>query len=311
MLRQAAAGVLSESFGPWYAGGNDGNGRPPGAESLATLAAGLREAGLTTPGGLPFTARILREALLKPTVAGLAAVHEHNRDTGEVTVTIVRAGWEPILDVTTWEAVKARLTDPARLTHNGNTVKHLGSQIYLCGKCGHTVRAKKGRRGAPIYTCPGCWGTGRLIAGVDAVVTAHVLARLERPDLADLLRPAPAAGVDVAALRKRREKLEAIGKAAARMFALGEIPEAEYAEAARTRKSELDKIAAALAVPAETDPLAEFRDAPDAGEVWRGLPLARRRAIVRLLVQVRLLPSKPAGRPGTIRPESVEITARV
>jgi hypothetical protein len=71
--------------------------------------------------------------------------------------------------------------------------------------------------------------------------------------------------------------LEARGKAAARMFALGEIPEAEYAEAARVRKAELDKIAAELATPMAADPLAEFRDGANAGEVWRGLSLARKR----------------------------------
>ena len=114
---------------------------------------------------------------------------------------------------------------------------------------------------------------------------------------------------DVAALRKRRTLLEARGKAAARLFALGEIPESEYREAARARKAELDKIAADLAVPADADPLAEFRDTPDAGETWRGLSLARRRAVIRLLVRVRLLPSPPTG-PGKFRPDTVKVTER-
>jgi site-specific DNA recombinase len=94
----------------------------------------------------------------------------------------------------------------------------------------------------------------RLASGVDDYVVAHLIARLERPDLADLLRPAPSAGVDVAALRKRGTVLEERGKAAARLFALGEISESEYATAARVRKTELDKIATQLAVPAEGRP---------------------------------------------------------
>jgi site-specific DNA recombinase len=166
------------------------------------------------------------------------------------------------------------------------------------------------KRRAPAYVCTGCRKVRRLASGVDGYAVAHLIARLERPDLAGLLRPAPSAGVDVAALRKRRTVLEERGKAAARMFALGEISEGEYAEAARVRKTELDKIAAGLAVPAEADPLAEFRDAPDAGEVWRGLSLARRRAVLRLLLRVRLLPSPPTG-PGKFRPETVEVTERV
>ena len=57
VLRQAAAEVLSENFRPFYWQDYDGNGRPPGAESLTTLAAGLREAGFTTPGGKQWSAK--------------------------------------------------------------------------------------------------------------------------------------------------------------------------------------------------------------------------------------------------------------
>jgi len=313
VLRQAAAEVLSENFRPFYWQDYDGNGRPPGAESLTTLAAGLREAGFTTPGGKQWSAKMLREALLKPSVAGLVVVRERDQERNE-TVSLQPAGWEPIFDRYTWEAVRAKLTDPARLTHTGNVPRHLGSGIYECGCCGTPVKANSGsksKRRAPAYVCPlpGCRKVRRIASGVDDYAVAYVLARLERPDLADLLRPAPSAGVGVAALRKRRTVLEERGKAAARLFALGEISESEYAEAARVCKTELDKIAADLAVPAESDPLAEFREAPDAGEVWQGLSLARKRAVLRLLLRVRLLPSPPTG-PGKFRPETVEVAER-
>jgi site-specific DNA recombinase len=309
VLRQAAAEVLSEGFGLWYL---NGPGRPPGAESLTTLAAGLRDAGITTPGGKQWSAKMLREALLKPSVAGLVVVHERDQDRND-TVSLQPAGWEPILDRDTYDAVCAKLTDPARLTHKGNVPRHLGTGIYECGNCGSPMKVNSGsrsKRRAPGYVCPGCRKVRRIASGVDGYVVAHLIARLERPDLADLLRPAPSAGMDGAALRKRRTVLEERGKAAARLFALGEISESEYAEAARVRKTELDKIAADLAVPAESDPLAEFRDAPDAGKVWQGLSLARRRAVLRLVLRVRLLPSPPTG-PGKFHPETVEVTERV
>ena len=303
VLRQAAAEVLASIWDPAL-------NRPSGGESLASLAAGLREAGITTPAGKPWTAKMLREALLKPSIAGLAVVHERHRDTGEHRISLQRAEWPAIIDRDTWDAVCAKLRDPARLTSKGNTPRHLGTGIYTC-HCGAPVKVHSGgRRRQPAYVCNGegrC--VRRLASAVDAVAVAHVIARLERPDLTSLLRPVPAAGVDVAALRKRRTVLEARGKAAARMFALGEIPEAEYAEAARVRKAELDKIAAELATPTAADPLAEFRDGADAGEVWRGLSLARKRAVLRLLVQVRILPSAPAG-PGKFHRETVEVTER-
>jgi site-specific DNA recombinase len=310
VLREAAAELLSENFRPFYL---QGPGRPPGAESLTTLAAGLRDAGITTPGGKQWSAKMLREALLKPSIAGLVVVHERDQDRND-TVSLQPAGWEPIIDRETWEAVGAKLTDPGRLTHTGNVPRHLGTGIYECGACGGPVKINGGsrsKRRSPSYVCPhpGCRKVRRLASGVDDYAVAHVIARLERPDLADLLRPVPSAGVDVAALRKRRALLEARGKAAARLFALGEISESEYATAARVRKTELDKIAADLAVPAESDPLAEFRDAPDAPGVWQGLSLARKRAVLRLLLRVRLLPSPPTG-PGKFRPETVEVTER-
>ena len=151
VLRQAAAEVLSENFRQFYWNSYDGKGRPPGAESLITLAAGLREAGITTPGGKQWSAKMLRESLLKPSVAGLVAVHERDQDRND-TVSLQPAGWDAILDRETWDAVCAKLTNPARLTHTGNTPKHLGSGIYECGKCGGPVKGSSGgRRRAPVY----------------------------------------------------------------------------------------------------------------------------------------------------------------
>jgi hypothetical protein len=303
VLRQAAVEVLAGTWDPVH-------NRPDGGESLASLAAGLRDAGITTPGGKQWSAKMLRESLLKPSVAGLVVVHERDRDKNEDRVTLQPAGWEPIIGRETWQAVCAKLTDPARRNAPGNAARHLGTGIFECGACGAAVKVGGGRRRAPAYVCKDCRRVRRLASGVDDYVVAHVIARLERPDLASLLRPAPAAGVDIAVLRECRDVLEARGRAAARLFALGEIPEGEYAEAAKARKAELDRIATQLAVPMAVDPLAEFRDEPDAGEVWRGLSLARRRALLRLLLRVRLLPSPPTG-PGKFRPETVEVTERV
>ncbi len=312
VLRQAAAEVLSESFGPWYL---EGKGRPPGGESLASLAAGLREAGVTTPGGKQWTAKMLREALLKPSVAGLTVVHERSRETGEDKVTLQKATWPAILDRDTWDAVVAKLTDKSRRTTTGNTPKHLGTGIYEC-HCGGTVKVTGGKGRQPAYVCKESRNkedrhVRRQARAVDDYVVSHVVARLKRPDAADLLRPAPAAGpdLDVAALRKRRTVLEERGKAAARLFALGDISEDEYAEAARVRKSELGKIAGQLAADAAApDALAEFRDSADPLEVWEDLSLARKRAVLRSLVRVRLLPSKSIG-PREFDQDSVEVTA--
>ena len=92
------------------------------------------------------------------------------------------------------------------------------------------------------------------------------------------------------------------------MHALGEITDAELRAGSRARKARLDKIGAALAATTAPDPLAEFRDQPDAGEVWARLPLPRKRAVARLLVTVTLLPATrrgPAFDPDSVRVEPV------
>jgi hypothetical protein len=59
----------------------------------------------------------------------------------------VKASWPAIVDVKTWRAVQAILSDPARKTTPGTTPKHLCSGIIHCGKCGAKMRS--GRVGQP------------------------------------------------------------------------------------------------------------------------------------------------------------------
>lgn len=103
------------------------------------------------------TARGLRSALLNPTTAGLRAVKED----GE-TVDHIQGCWEAILDVGTWMAVKAILTDPTRSTHSTNEVRHMLSGILACGNDGCSSKlgirkwkASKGGEGYR-YTCFTC-----------------------------------------------------------------------------------------------------------------------------------------------------------
>jgi hypothetical protein len=56
----------------------------------------------------------------------------------------VKASWPAIVDVKTWRAVQAILSDPARKTTPGTTPKHLCSGIIHCGKCGAKMRSGAG-----------------------------------------------------------------------------------------------------------------------------------------------------------------------
>jgi DNA invertase Pin-like site-specific DNA recombinase len=283
-IRRAAAAVMASGDGM----------------VLKPLARDLRERNVPTVTGAQWTASTLRDVLLKPAVAGLAT-------SGG---TLVKASWPEILTREEWEALCAKLTDPARVTTTGNAPRHLLSGIAVCW-CGSGIKASgSGKdRQAVGYVCAGRYHLRRHAAQADAWVTAHVTAYLNREDNRDLLRPPARPGADVPALRAEAARLEAIGKRQARMHALGQITDDEMKEGSRARKTRLGEIGAQLAATTEPDPLAEFRDAPDAAVVFDALPLPRQRDVVRLLATVTMLPSGRRGGRG-FDPDSVRVLPR-
>ena len=263
---------------------------------IKSLAASLRERDVPTVTGAPWTASTLRDVLCKPAVAGLTV-------SGG---TLARATWPPILAREEWEALTAKLTDPARVTTTGNAPRYLLSGIALCW-CGGAVKASgsgKSRRAAG-YVCARSYHLRRNVAQTDEWVVGHITAYLDRDDNKDLLRPPARPGVDAPALRAEAARLAVIGKRQAQMHAMGEITDSEMRAGSAARKARLDVIAAQLSATTEPDPLAEFRDAPDAAAVWKDLPLARQRDVARLLARVTLLRTAHRG-PG-FDPDSVRV----
>lgn len=292
IIRRAAAAILAEQ-------GDD-------RKSLAFLARSLRAGDVPTVTGAGWSAQTLRDVMVKPALAGIAV---HTR-TGTETA----GAWPAILDREEWEAVRAKLTDPARRTNsaNGNAPVWLGSGLYRCGVCGDgtSVSVHGGRdRGQPGYVCVNRSHLRRIAVPADDYVGAHIAARLARPDAADLLLPPDRPGIDTAALRAEQHRLEIIGARQAAMHALGEITDAEMRSGSRIRQARLGEIAAQLSATTAPDPLAEFRGAPDTLAVWKGLTLARQRDVLAVLAVVTLLPSTRRGRgfdPDSVRVEPVK-----
>jgi hypothetical protein len=136
-------------------------------------------------------------------------------------------------------------------------------------------------------------------------VSAVVVERLSQPDVADLLRPPARQGTDTAGLRAEARKLRDRKAALARMFAAGDLDESGLSAGTRVVRDRLAAIDTQLAASDAPDPLAEFRDAP-AATVWESLPLARKRAVVRLLMDVAILPATRQG--ARFDPASIGIT---
>ncbi|MEE8407268.1 MAG: recombinase family protein, partial [Acidimicrobiia bacterium] len=118
--------------------------------SLRTLATELNERGVPTAGGKQWRVTTIANTM---TGASIAAMRVHN---GKIAG---QANWEPILDRSTWEQVRAVLKGRSK-TSQGRPAGHLLTGLLECGKCGGTLYYRKGH-----YVCqrqperPNCGGT--------------------------------------------------------------------------------------------------------------------------------------------------------
>ncbi len=91
-----------------------------------------------------------------------------------------------------------------------------------------------------------------------------------------------------------------------RMHALGEIDDSDLEVGMRTIRDRLTVVESQLAQANKPDPIPEFRHHGPTRKTWHGLTLARKRAIIKQVVDVTMLPTARRG-PG-FDPDSVRIT---
>lgn len=273
LLRQAAADVLAGT-------------------SLAAVAGRWTEAGVLTSTGVRWTATGLRRTLASPRYAGRMA--HRGEDVGP-------AAWPALLTEDTHRALLALFAAPGRRTSPGRLPAWLGSGLYLCGACEGTLRVGWSRRRTDFahhaYTCRNGFHVARAQEPLDALVSATVVARLRRPDLADLVAP----GVDEGAVRDARRELTALR---GRLDGLGPLY-ADGAIDARTFAATTADLRARIATAEQQldgltgrGPLAAFVTAVDPGQAWIDAPLDVRRAVLAELVAVVVLPARRGRPPG-------------
>ena len=118
MIRQATRAILS-------------------GRSLTAVVRELNESGTRTSTGSDWSRHSLRDMLLRPRNAGLIS-------TGRVRVNvrvIGRASWPAIISEDELHAIERLLLDPSRRTTANTTPAHLGSGIYICGRCQGILRS--------------------------------------------------------------------------------------------------------------------------------------------------------------------------
>jgi DNA invertase Pin-like site-specific DNA recombinase len=269
-------------------------------------AAGLRPAQAPF-GPLPaqvWTRQSIRTILLNPRIAGLSAYH------GEI---VGQGNWEPLVAEETWRAVHAILEDPGRKPPRG--VRTLLGGLALC-PCGNVVSGMPSHTGRYIYRCAPqkrnrAWSgmhVARQSVPVEQFIIKLVIARLSRPDAADLLA-VPEGGPDVAGLREEAAAIRRNLEEMAADRALGLITRPQMLAATGRANARLAEIAADLQTAAQENVLTPLVAAENAAAVWAELDLSRQRAVIKTLMTITLLsPGKGARR--LFDPATIEVIWR-
>jgi site-specific DNA recombinase len=269
-------------------------------QSIKAVARALNAEGHLTSLGRAWRDVSVRDMILRPRNAALRQHH------GE----IVGSGkWEPIVSAEEFYQARAILTNPARRTTPGRDgLVHLLSVIARCGVCdaGVTVTKSRAYKGVSrrVYRCPRRVHIIRDQESVDDLVAHVILARLALPDARDLLTH-PSRSDKTEAAARRAQELQDRLRDAAEAYAAGAITLAQLTTINAAIKPKLEEAQTVAASPNRTKVLGDLVAAPDPATVWEELSPDQRRAVVALLVEVKIMPTHH-GPP--FDPEAIKIT---
>lgn len=258
-------------------------------ESLLSISRDLKARQVPTVVSGTWHTSMIRNMLLSPRQAG------YRTHKGE---TIGRGNWEPAFDEGTWRSLCDLLNNPDRVTTTGNARKNLLGFYARCGECDEPIGTKYNAR--RHYRCEPC-GLWRRQEPIDDYVSGYVVGLLETLDDEPLPSVDEVAAARVKALRVRIKSTETAFAADDTMS-----PD-DLLKVLRPLKDRLRKEEAALVVPRRPALLAG-RTGPNARKSWKGLGPDQKRAIIRELVEVRIMRA-PGGTAGFDR-TSVKITRR-
>lgn len=275
-------------------------------EGLWSIANDLNKRGVTTSTGARWQSQPLRRMLLRWTHAGYRKHQQFKNDMWIGPTTLHEAAWDPIIDRDTHERVIAKLTDPKRITNHGDTeLKYLLTWMVLCGECDQPMvgakgysyevkgyKRKDGTRGPSRvrdypakYACPhaGCHATSRRMDVVDEYAEAHVVALLEKEGIEIF-------GGDQAALDDAREQIADIEAKQALLsdnWMDGRITQAQF-DRQNGRLLQRLKVEQGRLTSARPSAALEGFAGTAGAEAWKAADVARKRAVLRVLIAAGL-----------------------
>lgn len=270
--------------------------------SVRGIAAGWNAAGLRTTTGGTWHGATVSQMLRNPRYAG---IRTRGRDADRVE--IGPAAWPALVDEATFRTAVALLTSPGRRFGASRERKYLLTGIALCGRCAVPVTIGSGRAsstGARTYTCKVGHHLSRAGQLVDDFVTAHVIARLSRPDARELLLDK---GPDTTGLHAEALTLRGRLDALAAEFADGELTASQLRVATERIKAKLAAVESQMVAGTRSLVLADLVGTEEEVTARWNAPtfgLDRKRAVVSTLMVVTIL---PAGRGRGFDPTTVKI----
>lgn len=265
-------------------------------ETPHAIARDLNDREIPAPRGGRWDLTQIRRLVTNPAYVG-KRVHR-----GQV---VGDAAWPGLIDEQIFYTCVSRMTDPRRKTVRDSAVRHLLSGIAVCGVCAAPVVVQK-NRGFLAYLCPVGFHVSRRQDSVDDLVRKVVVARLGRPDALELVAGDQAddrVRVALGEAAEKRARLTGFYDAAA----AGELTPAALA---RIEAQLLPQIKAAERHAREVTVAPVLREVSrtDISEVWGTLPITIRREVIRLLVEIRIMPAVRGAR--TFDPRTVKIEWR-
>jgi site-specific DNA recombinase len=266
--------------------------------------------------GAPWTASRARDVAANPLYCG-KRLHSPGHQGGHLPAFELSAlpdgNWTPLVSLADFRAVRKTLgkaAPPGR--GRGRSARHLLSMIVRCGACGGPCSVRFTHSGTVArYTChsKSCVTVDR--DEVDDLVTDLVITMLSRPgSYATLTAGENDHGPELVAARDELDAARESHKALVDFMSDDKISVAAFAAAEPAKLARVDAAAkkvAALETPADVATLG-LQPGQDIAARWAVATLTARRAVIRLLIDIVIM---PAGR-GSRAPvsERIKITRR-
>lgn len=248
-------------------------------DSLRSITADFNARAIPSPRAAPrWECAMVRQLILRERNAGLR--RHQNRVIG-------RGDWEPIFSEDLYGRVGALLKDPTRKVPT-TPHRHLLSGIARCGVCDAPLRVLVASGTRPrAYVCAEQYCVRRKQQAVDDLIEGLVIARLSQPDAVKALLPRDNQDL-VDQVQVLRARLDLV----ADQYADDLIDGQQLARITARLRPELEAVERELA--GTVGP--ELQDLVQPGLDWAAVPVERKRAVINLLLSVRILPVGSTGR---------------